>query len=314
MPTYIIQFFAQIQEEENIQTSFYVSDISFSLPIYFVFTRQHKSKFTSNIPREIKMEKPSDWTFVDTVPALSALIDSLKGLPREPPSIYIDLEGVNLSRHGTISILQLYVHPTKRVYLIDVLVLQEKCFSTPGTTGRLTLRDILESKTNPKVFFDVRNDSDALYSHFQIKLAGVVDLQLWELAARPFAGKYVKGLAKCIEDDAPLSDSEVLEFKQTKEKGKMLFSPEHGGSYEVFNERPLREDIRAYCAQDVYFLPGLLEWYISRSDPRWVKRVDEASQLRVALSQRENYKGRGGHMTLAPSDWYYKRQKYASWQ
>ncbi|KAH8129531.1 hypothetical protein FP744_10000547 [Trichoderma asperellum] len=259
------------------------------------------------------MEKPSGWTFVDTVPALSALIDSLKGLPREPPSIYIDLEGVNLSRHGTISILQLYIHPTKTVYLIDVLVLKEKCFSTPGTTGRLTLRDILESKTNPKVFFDVRNDSDALYSHFQIKLAGVIDLQLWELAARPFAGKFVKGLAKCIECDSSLSDSEKLEFQQTKEKGKTLFSPEHGGCYEVFNERPLSKDVQEYCAQDVYLLPDLLKWYTLTTDPRWEKRVAEASQLRVAQSQREDYNGKGGHMTLAPADWYYKRQKYASW-
>lgn len=259
------------------------------------------------------MEKPSACVLVDTLPALSALIDSLKGLPREPPSIYNDLEGVNLSRHGTISILQLYIHPTNKVYLIDVLVLKEKCFSTPATVGPLTLKDILESKSTPKVFFDVRNDSDALYSHFQIKLAGVVDLQLWELAARPFAGMYVKGLAKCIENDSSLSDEEKAEVMQTKEKGKMLFSPEHGGSYEVFNERPLSKDIQAYCAQDVYLLPDLLRWYTCRCDPIWEKRVAEASQLRVAQSQREDYNGTGGHKILAPSDWYYKRQKYASW-
>ncbi|UKZ68917.1 uncharacterized protein TrAtP1_009935 [Trichoderma atroviride] len=234
------------------------------------------------------MEKPAASVLVDTPSALSALIDSLKGLPREPPSIYIDLEGVNLSRHGTISILQLYIHPTNKVYLID-------------------------SKSTPKVFFDVRNDSDSLYSHFQIKLAGVVDLQLWELAARPVAGKYVKGLAKCIERDSPLSDREKAEFMQTKEKGKMLFSPEHGGSYEVFNERPLSKDIQAYCAQDVYILPSLLRWYTCECDWIWEKRVAEASQLRVAQSQREDYNGNGGHMTLAPSDWYYKRQNHASW-
>jgi hypothetical protein len=36
-------------------------------------------------------------------------------------------------------------------------------FSTAGTNGQ-TLKTILESETIPKVFFDVRNDSDALYS------------------------------------------------------------------------------------------------------------------------------------------------------
>ncbi|KAL7918535.1 ribonuclease H-like domain-containing protein [Trichoderma austrokoningii] len=259
------------------------------------------------------MAKPRPTPMVDTVAAMSALIDSLKGLPREPPSIYVDLEGVNLSRHGTISILQLYICPANLVYLIDVLVLQEKSFSTPATVGRLTLKDILESRSTPKVFFDVRNDSDALYSHFRIKLAGVIDLQLWELAARPFAGRFVKGLAKCIEDDSSLSDNDKFEFLRAKEKGKSLFSPEHGGSYAVFNERPLSKDILDYCAQDVYILPDLLRCYAGRCDAIWEKRVAEASRSRVAQSQRTHYNGKGAHMALAPADWYYKRQHYASW-
>lgn len=99
---------------------------------------------------------------------------------------------------------------------------------------------------------------------------------------------------------------------QTKEKGKMLFSPEHGGSYEVFNERPLSKDIQDYCAQDVYLLADLLKWYTRACDPIWEKRVAEASQLRVEQSQAEHYNGLGVHMTLAPGDWYYKKQKYAS--
>ncbi|KAL4963974.1 uncharacterized protein BDV14DRAFT_201232 [Aspergillus stella-maris] len=37
-------------------------------------------------------------------------------LPNTPPSLYVDVEGVNLSRHGTVSILQVYHLPQDKVY------------------------------------------------------------------------------------------------------------------------------------------------------------------------------------------------------
>jgi exonuclease 3'-5' domain-containing protein 1 len=75
---------------------------------------------------------------------------------------------------------------TKQIYLIDVLSLRHECFTACGEGGN-NLKDSLESNAIPKVFFDVRNDSDALYSHFKIKLDGVIDLQLMELATRSFS-------------------------------------------------------------------------------------------------------------------------------
>ena len=47
---------------------------------------------------------------------------------------------------------------TKHVYIIDIYVLQ-KIFKTPSST-RFTLKAVLESDLVPKVFFDVRRDSD----------------------------------------------------------------------------------------------------------------------------------------------------------
>ena len=87
-------------------------------------------------------------------------MDALDGQPTTPPSLYIDLEGINLSRNGSISILQVFVSSSRRTYLVDIHTLRNKAFSTPGTNG-CTLKDILESDVIPKVFFDVRNDSDA---------------------------------------------------------------------------------------------------------------------------------------------------------
>lgn len=240
---------------------------------------------------------------VDNVAGLAQLVDALDELPTMgQPSVYIDLEGVNLSRHGTVSIMQIYCLPTECTYLLDVYTLDGRCFSTPGTKGR-TLKHILESKEIIKVFFDVRNDSDALYSKYQINLAGIYDLQLMELATRTFPKRCVNGLSKCIERDAPLSHHERLTWVQTKDSGLRLFAPEKGGRYEVFNERPLPEGIKSYCAQDVQILPRLWKHYDNKISRKWRERVVTESKARVQLSQSASYCGKGRHMALAPAGW-----------
>ncbi|KAI9705150.1 MAG: hypothetical protein M1812_008294, partial [Candelaria pacifica] len=237
--------------------------------------------------------------FIDSSDSVMDLVDSMAKLPTEPPSLYLDLEGVFLSRHGTISILQVFIPPKNCVYLLDVHSLHEKAFFTAGTDGQ-TLKAILESNVIPKVFFDVRNDSDALYAHFGIRLAGIQDIQLMELATRSFSRRCVNGLSRCIERDAVMTPSEKGIWASVKEKGLKLFAPEHGGCYEVFNARPLAEDIRAYCIQDVQFMPRLLAGYSSKITQPWALKVDEATKERVALSQSETFNGKGSHMALGP--------------
>ncbi|KAF2023299.1 hypothetical protein EK21DRAFT_118906 [Setomelanomma holmii] len=114
---------------------------------------------------------------IDTHTAIASLVNSLSDLPTYPSSIYVDLEGVNLSRHGSISILQIHVLPTSKTYLVDVHILKEEAFSTSASNGH-TLKSILESEKIPKAFFDIRNDSDALYSLYGIKVASIWDIQL----------------------------------------------------------------------------------------------------------------------------------------
>ncbi|RYC80175.1 hypothetical protein BFJ63_vAg16938 [Fusarium oxysporum f. sp. narcissi] len=250
----------------------------------------------------VKLEDKPAIIFVNNATAIAQLVDSLDGPPAVPPSIFIDLEGVNLSRHGTISIMQVYYLPTKCTYLIDVYTLRDECFSTPGRNGR-TLKGILECDSIPKVFFDVRNDSDALYGNYQIRLAGIYDLQLMELATRSFSRRCVNGLSKCIEQDAPMSIQERLDWVQTKEGGLRLFAPEKGGRYEVFNERPLPDAIKFYCAQDVQILPRLWAYYDGKMGQRWRERMIAESRARVQSSQSATYNGKGRHMALAPTGW-----------
>ncbi|KFX95237.1 hypothetical protein O988_05887 [Pseudogymnoascus sp. VKM F-3808] len=107
----------------------------------------------------------SNITVIDTEENLLPLLDSLPSLAVEPPSLYINLEGIALGRHGCISILTLHIAPTKETYLIDIHVLKEAAFSTTTASGT-SLKTILESPTIPKVVFDIRNDSDALFNLF----------------------------------------------------------------------------------------------------------------------------------------------------
>jgi exonuclease 3'-5' domain-containing protein 1 len=81
--------------------------------------------------RDIKIE------IIITTKQIGDLVDLLilRYSPLEPyePTMYIDLEGVNLCREGSLSILTLLIDigiPTVRVCLVDVYSLGSKAFNT----------------------------------------------------------------------------------------------------------------------------------------------------------------------------------------
>jgi exonuclease 3'-5' domain-containing protein 1 len=96
------------------------------------------------------------------------------------------------------------VAPQNTTYIVDIFKLGSLAFSTVGHDG-ISLKSILENKEIPKVFFDIRNDSDVLYSRFQISVNCIIDMQVLELANRSGSIKLVNGLAKCIENYAVIS-------------------------------------------------------------------------------------------------------------
>ncbi|KAL8705587.1 MAG: hypothetical protein Q9201_001328 [Fulgogasparrea decipioides] len=240
--------------------------------------------------------------FIDSSDLVRNLIDTIVNLPTSPPSLYLDLEGVKLGRQGSISILQIFAVPADCVYLIDVHILKSHAFQTPGTDGQTTLNSILESDNVPKVFFDVRNDSDALHAHFGVKLGGVQDIQLMELGARNGSknGSRLNSLKRCIERHARLTPTETAIWQAVKERGQNLYDPDRGGTYEVFNARPLSGDLLAYCVQDVRFMPKLLETYKHRLSPHWAAKTAQATRDRVVQSQSPTFNGKGAHMAFGP--------------
>jgi exonuclease 3'-5' domain-containing protein 1 len=257
-----------------------------------------------------------------TIPAL--LIDNPESLELflqnliedvhlQRPTLYVDLEGIKLSRNGSVSLLTLLIHSNgkpDRVYLVDIHTLGSSAFTTISSSSSnreiQTLKDILENRKIPKVFFDVRNDSDALFGHFGIKMKGIIDLQLMENASRHTGAsgkRFLDGLGKCIQRDSGLSDAEKKVWETSKDKGKKLFAPEKGGHYETFNERPLHDDLNIYCEQDVRLLPRLHEIYDARlrkMSGSWARKIKNETRRRLEQSMAASYEPNGKDKALAP--------------
>jgi exonuclease 3'-5' domain-containing protein 1 len=237
---------------------------------------------------------------VDSSATLNELLESLRLIPNSSPPLFVDLEGVHLGRSGSISILSLYAVHKGIIYLVDVYKLGKSAFSNPQPGQNTSLRAILESPSIKKVLFDVRNDSDALFSHYNIRLDGIQDLQLMELATRSGSKKYVAGLAKCIERDSPISNLRKSEWKRRKDEVTKSFDPRKGGSYEVFNKRPMAPEISDYCAADVSQLLGLYSTYERKMTPTWRTKMQNATNDRIRLSQTPEYDGQASDKVLGP--------------
>jgi exonuclease 3'-5' domain-containing protein 1 len=153
-----------------------------------------------------------------------------------------------------------------------------------------------------QVFYDVRNDADALYNLYGVNLKNVYDLQLLELAVRHSLRrptKFLNGLSKSITSYL----TPPMEWEPVKQAGLRLFQPEFGGSYSVFEERPLDPRIVAYCAQDVtllFELEGTLRGSFGRFGSNWENRIVAGSARRVSLAEGA-YERNGRHRALAPA-------------
>jgi exonuclease 3'-5' domain-containing protein 1 len=252
------------------------------------------------VPATMPTRDAPGW-LIDTTEGLQSMVDEITDRDQKP-LIFVDLEGVNLSRDGTIAIMQVLMPPKPVVYLIDVHLLRQDAFETPCARGN-TWKEILESDSYAKVFFDVRNDSDALFSHYGVKLRGVIDLQLLEFVTRPGYNRprYVQGLSKCISQSGILTWQDARTWEQAKEDGRRHFAPELGGSYDVFLQRPLSSAMQKYCAEDVLQLPPLLVDYARKINRHLAAQVSAATVARVLLSQSPTYNPHGREKAIGPT-------------
>jgi exonuclease 3'-5' domain-containing protein 1 len=274
-----------------------------------------------------------DIQLADTLSDVEACITDICGYPestgdvQQPCTIAVDLEGVQLSRKGRVSLVQLKANHSRVIWLLDITVLGGEAFTHSNTEG-VTVKHILESSSYKKVcsiyfailqqsihdvyvlrsqlFYDVRRDADALYNLYAIDMSNVLDVQLTELAVRKsnrLHSRHLNGLAKSITTYL----RPPPHFLATKEAGQALMNPKLGlgGSYEVFERRPLRRELVEYAAQDVALLANLeatLRWRVGRQvggQLTWDMRVRNASMRRVGES-KGRFDRDGPHRALSP--------------
>lgn len=249
----------------------------------------------------------SSATIVDTPSEIASMLSILESLECSSRPIYVDLEGVNLSRHGTISLVQVYVPSCKQTFLIDVHTLGEQAFDIANPRN-LTFRSVLESSCIKKYFFDVRNDADALFSLFGIQLTCVVDVQLLELASRRGPKHVLCGLAACVEQEQISTGLPTDKWQQNKREGIRMFDPKLGGSYDVLNLRPLLHALIEYCVGDVQCLPELSAIYQGRLSKEWSRKVLIESEVRLTESRSTSYQPKNKKRIFGPERWRYSNE------
>ncbi len=133
----------------------------------------------------------------------------------------VDLEGDNLCRNGKINYIQLYVIQTDQVFIFN-------CSCLEKSDVKSALGPLFEQKSISKYMFDCRSDVDALYHQYDIKLNGVVDVQLYEIGFRKCNGqqrtRFYHGLYKTLSEyghqlsitrnQLAIKDRYSMQFKQ----------------------------------------------------------------------------------------------------
>ncbi|KAF4960320.1 hypothetical protein FGADI_967 [Fusarium gaditjirri] len=226
------------------------------------------------------------------ISSLAGLKDFIDLIPSSA-TLYLDLEGKTLSRNGTITIMTILVHPIKVTRLIDVQTLGSAAFTTPTATGK-TIKAILEDPIISKCLWDVRNDADALWAHYKVRLAGVTDIQLLENASRRDDKTYVRGLDTCVEKDLRLGFMERHRWVETKRAVKARMADD------IFSRRPLDAQTERYCINDVVHLPALRDTYSKRMSNQWMKKVMNESARRVVEACSPEYKPQSENKKLGP--------------
>lgn len=88
---------------------------------------------------------------VDTTSLLDDCITNISGTPDNPVGkLAIDLEGIELSRIGRMSLVQIIADKSDTIWVVDITVLGVLAFDHVDPEGR-SLRHILESSATQKV-------------------------------------------------------------------------------------------------------------------------------------------------------------------
>ncbi|MCJ1312809.1 hypothetical protein MMC25_006485 [Agyrium rufum] len=239
------------------------------------------------------------YQIIDTEGGLRSVLRKLYRHPNDPPSFYMDAQGHKLGRTGTLDILQIYILPLQETLVVDIYTLQRKAFNV--VWQGYSLKSFLQSATVTKVVFDVRNVADALLSHYEVSLNGVIDLQMMEYYCPKRTGNFLRGLGKCITDHSSLPLPDINEWSLNKDKVLQGYKDADDTQRRLFQRRPMSKALLTCLMGNVVHLPLLFTVYRNRLAARDWDLVKIESQKRSKLSQSPNYDPEGLDHFFGPS-------------
>ena len=230
---------------------------------------------------------------LDTAEATAKVVHQLL---RAKLPVAVDFEGVDLCRNGELALVLLSDGTT--TWLVDITTMGQAAFEDDG--GRLRL--LLESKDILKVGYDGRGDADALHHLHKTGLAQYYDVQIAACmrqdAEQGRRDPFVHGLGKAMASFLRGDYKRAGELQSIKLEGLALFAPNHGGSYSVWKERPLKPALVKYSAADVALLLEMKE--------AWKTYSPEVSN--VAMAERRLARAVNG--SSAPKGFHMLRRDF----
>ncbi|USW48083.1 Putative 3'-5' exonuclease domain, ribonuclease H-like superfamily [Septoria linicola] len=248
---------------------------------------------------------------IDEVDGVSGMVDACveevlaKADVHDGPDLYMDCEGQNLGREGTLTHINIYLPRRNKAFILDIDQLGGTAFDIKGTTHETTLTKVLQDWSIKKAIFDCRSDSDVLFAHHKIALDGVIDLQLLEIATsrtRKNAQK-LNSLSSCIGrlNMQKSARDHVLEIKERGKEAMKQGNP--------FHERPLSKLMIEYSIGDLLLMPALYQYFTSRPgwNEEWAAREQHATTERLEVSRAPDFRERekAGLISMkdAPEEW-----------
>ncbi|CUS09220.1 unnamed protein product [Tuber aestivum] len=166
----------------------------------------------------------------------------------------------------------MHILTQNRTYFLDITTLGWGAF-LPGESNEAgNLKTAPGPPSITKCLCDVHNDSGALFNLHDISHQGMQGIQVMNYATGEVRngvfrrGNLVMGLAKRIATGSRLSGDAPGGFWRKKRGEGRIFNPKLVGSFAVFAERPLRDDVmESYVGDVVHLLPlrrkynGILE-------------------------------------------------------
>jgi exonuclease 3'-5' domain-containing protein 1 len=233
---------------------------------------------------ELRIEK------VDTTAAVKNMLDGLCHGSIKPADIFLEL--IIQPATNQISVCTIYSKSLHKAFVLEVYSFGSAAFFTSNIAGT-SLKSIFEDPNTTKIVFDVRRAVNYLYKSFRISLAGIMDVQLMELALRPSwteEQEPLATLADCIRQENITLD------KEGRKQAGLLASAVASKMKEESTQVSSRQSTQRASVQSLWtvsYLPRLFAAYLQKLSPpeqrHWRAELELTTEYLIELAKTSAY-------------------------